>query len=117
MGIELHYAEDDIVWSRAVKERFDGVCCYPGCGSTFGCGSHHVFRRGIQATRLVIENGLYLCVECHMQLHRLSGVRKPIETLLVGKKTFQALEKLVNDRIEQLVEIGDIPSSRDIQEL
>lgn len=115
--MDLTYAEDDIAWSRAVKERFGGVCAWPGCSSTLGCGSHHVFRRGITATRLVIENGLYLCVECHMQLHRMSTVRKQIEVLLVGEKTFQELAKLVNDRTESLVEVVNIPSSRDIKEL
>lgn len=56
-------------WRKAVLER-DGYAC-TRCGSTDRLEAHHLVRwADCPEARVVVENGVTLCCECHKDEHR-----------------------------------------------
>ena len=61
--------EADRLWSLAVRKR-DKKCLL--CGSSDNLQAHHaIVRRGSKSTRWILENGITLCVGCH--IYKLHG--------------------------------------------
>lgn len=59
----------DAQWSKLVRERDGHTCRKPGCGKRAPANvmhAHHIIGRGKKSTRLLIENGLTLCVHHHV---------------------------------------------------
>jgi len=54
----------DRLWSEIVKMKAGFKCEI--CGSTKRLNSHHVVRRNNYAVRFNTNNGVCLCVKCHM---------------------------------------------------
>jgi 5-methylcytosine-specific restriction endonuclease McrA len=71
---KIKLSKYDVLWSRFVRER-DGECLY--CGKREYLAAHHFLRRGIKATRLVLDNGVTLCASHHTFNHQFSAHRTP----------------------------------------
>lgn len=59
----------DAKWSKLVRERDGYACRKLGCDKRAPANvlhSHHVIGRGKKSTRLLVENGLTLCVHHHV---------------------------------------------------
>lgn len=54
----------DDAWSKAVKLKANGRCEY--CGNMQQLNSHHIFSRAKRTTRWDLDNGVCLCVGCHI---------------------------------------------------
>jgi 5-methylcytosine-specific restriction endonuclease McrA len=54
----------DGLWSRIVKEKYNGRCAF--CGETFAIAAHHIRSRRFSSTRWNTENGIALCRGCHL---------------------------------------------------
>lgn len=50
-------------WRKAVIKAYYGRC--PHCGGKITGGVHHIFPRGIEVLKYVIENGIPCCMEFH----------------------------------------------------
>jgi len=67
-----------IGWALTVKKR-DGRCQGDGCRETFfhNLEAHHVYPKGrYPDLRLVADNGLTLCADCHKAWHRATRLHK-----------------------------------------
>ena len=53
------------LWSEIVKLKAGYKCQFPNCRKTTYLNSHHIFTRGIKATRYDPDNGLCLCSGHH----------------------------------------------------
>lgn len=56
-----------VLWKKSVKER-DGFKCRV-CGSRKKIVAHHIESFTVEDLRFAIENGICLCMECHMDYH------------------------------------------------
>jgi len=112
--VKLHFAKDDTEWSSAVKAKYSGHCAWLNCSSHWGCGAHHVWNRGDKILRLVIENGVYLCAKHHQMVQTNSKFRKQMEQLLIGPKTFFALEEFLLMQKKLEVGITKMPTSHNM---
>jgi hypothetical protein len=71
--MKIKMAAKDKLWADLVKER-DGYTCqrchtiYPE-GRRQGIHAHHIFGRSRRSTRFLIENGISLCMGCHIYCH------------------------------------------------
>ena len=76
--MKLRFSTYDKKWSLLVRER-DGYRCQV-CGKQkdkFTAHAHHYIRRGIVPTRLMVENGITVCFQCHTANHTFSAHRTP----------------------------------------
>ena len=56
-------------WRQAVLKR-DGYVCV-SCGAVYNLQAHHIQRwADAPSQRAVLENGMTLCRECHVEVHR-----------------------------------------------
>lgn len=62
----------DILWSKAIRTLFDGVCAR--CGKP-GANAHHLIAKGKYSyfTRHTLMNGIYLCTNCHRFDNRIAA--------------------------------------------
>lgn len=89
--MNLIYAKNDSDWSKQVLEKNNGYCILCGNVAT----PAHVFRRGYLCTRLVVENGVPLCVICHGWFDSLSELKhEKAGRFLVGDLVYDCLEEL-----------------------
>lgn len=95
----MTYAKDDSEWQGRVLARCGGQCLWPGCNSTWGLAGHHVIDRRYKELRLVVENGVALCVKHHGLMHDLGIlVREKASRLLIGDRVYAALQELLSNR-------------------
>lgn len=64
-------------WSLKVKEVAGNKCEY--CNKSTGLNSHHIFSRSKLSTRWDIDNGVCLCVGCHVFSSKFSAHKTPTE--------------------------------------
>ena len=92
---KIRISKYDTIWSKLVRER-DGKC--RNCGKRENLNAHHVHPRGRKSTRLVLANGLSLCVSCHVfspdSVHRSPEGSKKFCIRIIGEKEYLRLEKL-----------------------
>ena len=85
-----------------VRER-DGKCRNCGKTAPYKLEAHHIWPRGRKSTRLLLENGITLCVHCHKfgdhSVHNIGT--KAFMTPLIGKKELDRLEKLSNQTMSE----------------
>ncbi len=74
--MKLRFTKHDKLWSKRVRER-DGQCLYCGRKPPYVLNAHHFLRRGVKATRLMLENGITLCVHCHTFNSQFSAHQTP----------------------------------------
>jgi predicted restriction endonuclease len=90
-GVIIHFAETDVEWSASVLAKNNGRCVLCGRRAT----PAHVISRRYKKTRLVIENGVPLCMNHHYwfdtDLERASYEKMAV--ILVGD-LFHILYKL-----------------------
>jgi predicted mannosyl-3-phosphoglycerate phosphatase (HAD superfamily) len=93
----LHKADNDIEWSREVKEKNNYKCIL--CGSKSEAA--HIFRRGNKNTRLITENGVNLCNRHHSTFDKASPKEhRRYAILFVGALLYGVLEHLSKVRKE-----------------
>ena len=88
----------DKIWGKIVRER-DRRCLH--CGNTQNLQAHHLFRRGISATRYNLDNGLTLCSSCHtfnykFSAHKTEQTFKIWAEAYLGPERYKTLETLSN---------------------
>ena len=74
--MKLRFTKYDKLWSKLVRER-DGKCLYCGRKPPYVLNAHHFVRRGVKATRLMLENGVTLCFLHHTSSHEFSAHKTP----------------------------------------
>lgn len=84
----------DQLWARQIRER-DGRCLY--CSAMQNLQAHHLFRRGISATRYALDNGFTLCSSHHtfsfgFSAHRTEQTFKLWAKEYLGEERYNALE-------------------------
>lgn len=62
--MQIRLSRYDRRWSQLVRER-DGACRKCGKAAPYKLEAHHIIGRAKKSTRLVIENGITLCVHHH----------------------------------------------------
>lgn len=81
-GVVIHFAETDAEWSALVLAKNESCLL---CGNS-GITPAHVISRRYNKTRLIVENGVPLCVKCHNWFDSLSGDKyESVAVLLVGE--------------------------------
>lgn len=99
----------DKEWATQVRTR-DKVCLY--CGRVQFLQAHHLFRRGISATRYNLDNGFSLCPLHHVyssdfSAHRTEQTFKLWAKEYLGKERSEALEaksKIIMSRSKAVAE-------------
>lgn len=82
-------------WAKAVKQRDNYTCRKCGCTDKKRLHSHHIKSWSIYVElRYDINNGLTLCIECHIDEH------PELQALMMGKKRKKA--KKINKRLKIL---------------
>ena len=75
--MKLRFSSADKKWSKLVRER-DKKCLYCGrSADQWVMNAHHFIRRGVKATRLMLENGVTLCFMHHTASHEFSAHKTP----------------------------------------
>jgi hypothetical protein len=107
----MTYAEDDRDWSAKVFIKYSGKCVWPGCGSTFGLGGHHIIPRGLRALRLVVENGILMCTGHHDIVEKAKGTKRYdiMMSMLAGKHRYDELKELQADAMLDIVQVRGEP--------
>ena len=120
----------DSEWTVAVREKYRNQCSWPGCTTPLqNCSAHHAIPRRFQSTRLIVDNGVYLCQTHHDYVEGLGRASEKYDRvmgLLLGKVwdwlksylveteklgTFSLLHPTRPDQPEE--ERKPLPSSRD----
>jgi len=88
----------DIQWSLAVRER-DGKCMK--CGRRDGLQGAHIFSRRSRSVRWDLDNGIALCMACHL----FWAHQEPVEFTrflegLLGRGFLKKLERKKNTIIK-----------------
>ena len=96
----------DTRWGKTVKKEWFSICCI--CGDK-GSDPHHIFPRGIQATKYIIKNGLWLCRNCHNTFKWMpDDEAKKVAIRFIGEETYNLLERIAlgyednNGRLEEV---------------
>jgi hypothetical protein len=99
--MKLRFTKHDIKWSTLVRER-DGKCLYCGrAAPQYVLNAHHYLRRGVKATRLMLENGITLCFQCHTNSYEFSAHKTPEAFRRWFKKTYPDRVKAIEQRAKQ----------------
>lgn len=86
----------DRKWKKAVRERDDFTCRWPGCGFySLHIHAHHIHTRKQRPDlRHDPANGAALCNEHHDRLHHtVEGRQRGRELGLLGTETYEAAKK------------------------
>lgn len=67
----------DNLWSKLVKIKAHNKC--EKCGKQNALNSHHVYSRSNRSTRWDLNNGVCLCVGCHIFSSKFSAHKTPLE--------------------------------------
>ena len=67
----------DLAWAKLVKLRAGMKC--EVCSKTTPLNSHHIFSRSKKSTRWHVQNGICLCVGCHVFSSKFSAHKTPLE--------------------------------------
>ena len=94
-GVVIHFAETDAEWSALVLAKNDYrcvLCCNRATPA-------HIFSRRYVKTRLVIENGVPLCV-IHHNLYDMLSMEKQEEMaiILIGRVLYDLLFKMRDEK-------------------
>lgn len=88
----------DARWSKLVRARDGGACRKPGCDKREPANvlhAHHVIGRGKKATRLLLDNGITLCVHHHIwgddSAHKIG---KQFVIDIIGQAEYDRLHEL-----------------------
>lgn len=96
-GVVIQFAETDAAWSALVLAK-SSYCAL--CGNSNVTPAHIISRRYF-VTRLAVENGVPLCVECHRWFDSLAGVKyEAAAALCIGAQYFAALRILAGEKSE-----------------
>lgn len=83
-----------------VRDR-DGKCLY--CGRTEGLNAHHFKGRSCKATRLMLENGISLCVSHHVFNHEFSAHKTPEAFTKWFKKTYPERHRAIIKKAQTII--------------
>lgn len=100
----------DSLWSKIIKEIYQGRCAL--CGRD-GTAAHHFFGKGSHsAVRWDLHNGLWLCFGCHIRKIHQDGNTEPARDALIsriGLSKFttlkQTAKQIVRRRKQDYIEI------------
>lgn len=95
--MKIRLSKYDKQWSQLVRDR-DRMCVV--CGNP-NIAAHHIFRRGIKATRLCLENGISLCASHHVFNHEFSAHKTPEAFRRWFKKNFSLRWEIINRKQKQ----------------
>jgi 5-methylcytosine-specific restriction endonuclease McrA len=88
----------DKLWSKITHEQYDHTCSV--CGLRYGLAAHHFFgKKAYPAVKWDIDNGVLLCVGCHiMKVHRKGQTEIARDALIgrIGQDQFDELKKRAN---------------------
>jgi hypothetical protein len=82
---KIKLSKYDTIWAKFVRER-DGECLY--CHRTDGLNAHHFKGRSCKSTRLLLINGVTLCVSHHVFNSQGSAHKTPERFEKWFKKTY-----------------------------
>jgi len=93
----------DVLWSKAVKTKYDHKCAY--CGKTENLNSHHIFGRNNKSVRWEIGNGICLCAGHHTFSSEFSAHKTPTEFTYwieneYGREWLHALQQLAHEPLK-----------------
>jgi len=77
-------------WRIEVKKKCFGRCVM--CGNE-GIEVHHIFSRGIKKLKYIVENGLFLCFNCHRAWENPRNKNKLIKKY-IGWIKYKKLENI-----------------------
>jgi hypothetical protein len=106
----FQYSSSIVQWSASVKKEYGGICGWPGCTATKGCGAAHMFSRNVRDLRLAVENGVWLCNRHHRILDEAKrDDRFKIIELLVGFERYLKLNEVyVQSRVPHQVSVEPV---------
>ena len=81
-------------WVKAVKERDQNRCQFPGCTRhRFGMEIHHILRvHDHPELRYVVSNGICLCKACHAKVTGQESIYVLLFTTIVNQNTLKQLQ-------------------------
>ena len=82
----------DRLWGQIIRAR--GAC--QSCGATTGLQAAHIVRRGYSATRHDLDNGLCLCVRCHLRVDTDAWEFVLLIDKTIGQDEWQRLRELAH---------------------
>lgn len=86
------------LWSKITHEQYGHACSV--CGLRYGLAAHHFFgKKAYPAVKWDIDNGVLLCVGCHiMKVHRKGQTEIARDALIgrIGQERFDELKKRAN---------------------
>jgi len=89
---KIIYAKNDVEWSKIIRDKNDGFCLQCGGNAT----PAHIISRRFPKTRLVIDNGIPLCIKHHNKFDSMSiADRRKVTNLLVGDGAYERLEGMI----------------------
>lgn len=75
--MKLRFSTYDKKWSQLVRDRDSKCLCCGRQAPQYVLNAHHFKGRGIKPTRLMLENGITLCVMCHTWSSTFSAHKTP----------------------------------------
>jgi hypothetical protein len=99
--MKLRFSKYDIQWSKLVRER-DGKCLYCGrSADQYVLNAHHFRGCAEKATRLMLANGITLCVMCHTWSSEFSAHKTPEAFRKWFKKAYPERVKAIEKKAKQ----------------
>lgn len=95
----------DATWSRDIRDR-DGYVCQKcrtqHATNSQGLHAHHLFTKSIKATRHDLDNGVSLCLACHMRAHQYQAETREWWRSVIGAERFEALSARAHGRRDRV---------------
>jgi len=96
-GVIIHIADTDVEWSALVLAKNDGYCVLCNQKAT----PAHIFSRRYIKTRLIVENGVPLCVPHHNWYDSLPIKKQEAAAVIfIGRTMYDLLFELHNEKKE-----------------
>lgn len=89
--------EQDMAWSRAIKDRDDWKCVI--CGERQAPNAHHILPRELKEFRYCLDNGLTLCVGHHKFNRLMSAHNAPLTFFMWLEWNRYELYKIARQRV------------------
>lgn len=106
----------DDAWAKLVKLKANMKCEH--CGKTTGLNSHHIFSRSKKSTRWDVDNGVCLCVGCHVFSSKFSAHKTPTEfTFWLVKEKGRIFIDLLTLRANKIVKWHKFEKEELLEEL
>ena len=82
-------------WSKAVRERDNSTCQFPGCGKQGkGLDTHHIAMRSLRPDlRFDVSNGITLCRPHHSWVGQVGNRDEAVAMGLLNLETYEAAQK------------------------